>query len=76
VRHWLLSRDPQIALQRDGEPRRQRRLPRTDIPNADVSSIMLRKNGVKCLEMGEPQLDEHETGAGMINQVVSDCKKN
>ena len=76
MRYWLLSRDGQVALQRDGENAGSTDSLRIDIPKADVNPIMRRKNGVKYLEMWNPNWMNMKPVEELINQVMGEGKKN
>ncbi len=74
--NWLLSRDGQIALQRDGENAGSMDSLRIDIPKADVHPLMRRKDGVKYLEMWNPNWMNMKPVEELINQVIGEGKKN
>ena len=72
--NWLLSRDGQIALQRDAENAGSTDSLRIDIPKADVNPIMRRKDGVKYLEMWNPNWMNMKPVEELINQVMGGTK--
>lgn len=74
--NWLLSRDGQIALQRDGENAGAVDSLRIDIPKADVNPLMRRKEGVKYLEMWNPNWMNMKPVEELINQAIGEGKKN
>jgi hypothetical protein len=74
--NWLLSRDGQIALQRDHEAAGCTDSLRIDIPKNDVHSMMRRREGVKYLLMWNPDWMEMKPVQELISQVASDGKKN
>ena len=74
--NWLLSRDSQIALQRDGENAGSMDSLRIDIAKADVHPLMRRKDGVKYLEMWNPTWMNMKPVEELINQVMGEGKKN
>ena len=74
--NWLLSRDGQIALQRDGENAGSIDSLRIDIPKTDVNPIMRRKDGVKYLEMWNPGWMNMKPVEELIDKVMGEGKKN
>ena len=74
--NWLLSRDGQIALQRDTENAGAIDSLRTDIPKADVTPLMRRKDGVKYLEMWSPKWMNMKPVEELINQAIGEARKN
>jgi len=74
--NWLLSRDGQIALQRDHEAAGRTDSLRIDIPKNDVHPMMRRREGVKYLLMWNPDWMEMKPVQELISQVASDGKKN
>jgi len=74
--NWLLSRDGQIALQRDAENAGAIDSLRTDIPKADVTPLMRRKDGVKYLEMWSPKWMNMKPVVELIDQAIGEGKKN
>ena len=74
--NWLLSRDGQIALQRDAENAGSIDSLRTDIPKSDVNPLMRRKDGVKYLEMWNPNWMNMKPVQELIDQVMSGGKKS
>ena len=74
--NWLLSRDGQIALQRDAENAGSIDSLRTDIPKSDVNPLMRRKDGVKYLEMWNPNWMNMKPVQELIDQVMSEGKKS
>ena len=74
--NWLLSRDGQIAVQRDHEAAGLTDSLRIDIPKTDVRPMMRRRDGVKYLEMWNPAWQDMKPVQELINQVLSEGKKN
>jgi hypothetical protein len=74
--NWLLSREGQIALQRDGEAAGRTDSLRIDIPKNDVHPMMRRKEGVKYLEMWNPNWMNMKPVEDLVNQALSEAKKN
>lgn len=74
--NWLLSRDGQIALQRDHEAAGRTDSLRIDIPKNDVHPMMRRREGVKYLLMWNPDWMEMKPVQELISQVASEGKKN
>jgi hypothetical protein len=74
--NWLLSRDGQTALQRDGENAGSTDSLRIDIPKADVNPLMRRKDGVKYLEMWNPNWMNMKPVEELINQAVGEGRKS
>jgi iron(III) transport system substrate-binding protein len=74
--NWLLSRDGQIALQRDAENAGAIDSLRIDIPKSDVNQLMRRKDGIKYLEMWSPAWMNMKPVEELINQVMSDTRKS
>jgi iron(III) transport system substrate-binding protein len=74
--NWLLSREGQIALQRDAENAGAIDSLRIDIAKADVNPLMRRKDGVKYLEMWSPSWMTMKPVEELINQVMGEAKKN
>jgi ABC-type Fe3+ transport system substrate-binding protein len=69
--NWLLSRDGQIAVQRDPEAAGLTDSLRIDIPKTDVRPMFRRRDGVKYLEMWNPAWQEMKPVQDLINQVLS-----
>jgi iron(III) transport system substrate-binding protein len=74
--NWLLSRDGQIALQRDVENAGAIDSLRIDIPKSDVNPLMRRKEGVKYLEMWNPTWMNMKPVEELIDKVMGEAKKN
>lgn len=74
--NWLLSREGQIALQRDSENAGSIDSLRIDIPKSDVNPLMRRKDGVKYLEMWNPNWMNIKPVEELINQIMGEGKKN
>jgi hypothetical protein len=74
--NWLLSRDGQIALQRDHEAAGRTDSLRIDIPKTDVHPLMRRRDNVKYLLMWNPDWMELKPVQDLINQVLIESKKN
>ena len=73
--NWLLSRDGQIALQRDREAAGRTDSLRIDIPKNDVLPLMRRREGVKYLLMWNPEWMDMKPVQDLISQVMGDLKK-
>ena len=74
--NWLLSRDGQIALQRDHESAGRTDSLRIDIPKNDVHPMMRRREGVNYLLMWNPQWMETKPVQELISQTLKESKKN
>ena len=74
--NWLLSRDGQIAVQRDHESAGLTDSLRIDIPKTDVRPMLRRRDGVKYLEMWNPAWQDMKPVQELINQVLGERKKN
>jgi len=74
--NWLLSREGQIALQKDAESAGRADSLRTDIPKTDVHPMMRRREGIKYLLMWNPDWMEMKPVQETINQVLGEAKKN
>jgi len=74
--NWLLSRDGQVAVQRDHESAGLTDSLRIDIPKSDVRPMLRRRDGVKYLEMWNPAWQDMKPVQELINQVLSEGKKN
>jgi hypothetical protein len=74
--NWLLSRDGQIALQRDSEAAGRTDSLRTDIPKGDVHPLVRRKEGVKYLEMWNPNWMNMKPVEELVTQALNEAKKN
>jgi len=74
--NWLLSREGQIALQKDAESAGRADSLRTDIPKTDVHPMMRRRDGIKYLLMWNPDWMEMKPVQETINQVLGEAKKN
>jgi ABC-type Fe3+ transport system substrate-binding protein len=74
--NWLLSRDGQIAVQRDHESAGLTDSLRIDIPKTDVRPMLRRREGVKYLEMWNPAWQDMKPVQELINQVLGERKKN
>jgi hypothetical protein len=72
----MLSREGQIALQRDGESAGRTDSLRIDIPKSDVHPMMRRKDGVKYLEMWNPNWMNMKPVEELVSQALSEAKKN
>jgi iron(III) transport system substrate-binding protein len=73
--NWLLSRDGQIALQRDSEAAGRTDSLRTDIPKGDVHPLVRRKEGVKYLEMWNPNWMNMKPVEELVTQALSEARK-
>jgi iron(III) transport system substrate-binding protein len=73
--NWLLSRDGQIALQRDREAAGRTESLRIDISKNDVLPLMRRREGVKYLLMWNPEWMDMKPVQDLISQVMGDLKK-
>lgn len=74
--NWLLSRDGQIALQRDHEAAGRTDSLRIDIPKNDVHPMMRRRDGANYLKMWNPDWQDMKPVQDLINQALSEGKKN
>jgi len=74
--NWLLSRDGQIAMQRDQESAGLTDSLRIDIPKNDVRPMLRRRDGVKYLQMWNPEWQDMKPVQELINQVLTEGKKN
>jgi ABC-type Fe3+ transport system substrate-binding protein len=74
--NWLLSREGQIALQKDAESAGRADSLRTDIPKTDVHPMMRRRDGIKYLLMWNPDWMDMKPVQETINQVLGEAKKN
>ena len=74
--NWLLSREGQIALQRDAENAGSVDSLRIDIPKNDVNPLMRRRDGAKYLEMWNPNWMNMKPVEELINQAIGDGKKS
>jgi len=73
--NWLLSRDGQIALQRDREAAGRTDSLRIDIPKNDVLPLVRRRDGIKYLLMWNPEWMDMKPVQDLISQVTGDLKK-
>ncbi|HWH78212.1 MAG TPA: extracellular solute-binding protein [Candidatus Binatus sp.] len=74
--NWLLSRDGQIALQRDHEAAGRTDSLRIDIPKTDVHPMMRRRDGINYLMTWNPEWQDMRPVQNLINQALSEGKKN
>lgn len=72
--NWLLSRDGQIALQRDSENAGAVDSLRVDNPKTDVNPLMRRKDGVKYLEMWNPSWMNMKPVEELIDKAIGNSK--
>ncbi|MGZ8519658.1 MAG: hypothetical protein ACXWX7_05855 [Candidatus Binatia bacterium] len=75
MRHWLLSRDAQVALQRDGEPAGSADSARIDFPQADGTQSCAAKTASN-IWMWNPNWMNMKPVEELINQVMSEDKKD
>jgi iron(III) transport system substrate-binding protein len=74
--NWLLSREGQMALQRDREGAGRTDSLRIDIPKNDVHPMMRRREGVNYLLMWNPRWMETKPVQELIRQALKERKKN
>jgi iron(III) transport system substrate-binding protein len=74
--NWLLSRDGQIALQRDREAAGRTDSLRIDIPKTDVHPLVRRRDGVKYLLMWNPDWMDMKPVQELINHILAESKKS
>jgi len=72
--NWLLSREGQIAMQRDPEAAGLADSLRIDIPKTDARPMLRRREGVKYLEMWNPVWQDMKPVQELINQTLSPGK--
>jgi iron(III) transport system substrate-binding protein len=70
--NWLLSREGQIAMQKDGETNDSLRI---DIPKTDVRSIVRRKEGAKYVVTWKAEWIDVEGMQRVVNQALGKRRK-
>lgn len=70
--NWLLSREGQMAIQREGETNDSLRI---DIPKGDVAPHVRRQKGARYIVTWTPQWMDMEPIGKLVNQVLSEVKK-
>jgi iron(III) transport system substrate-binding protein len=73
--NWLLSREGQIAIQKDPELAGRNDSLRIDIPKTDVHPMMRRRDGVKYIVMWNPDWMDMKPVQEVINQALEEAKK-
>jgi iron(III) transport system substrate-binding protein len=73
--NWLLSRDGQLAVQRDPELAGRTDSLRIDIPKNDVHPMMRRRDGVKYQVMWNPEWMDMKPVEKVINQALAEAQK-
>lgn len=73
--NWLLSREGQLAVQRDPESAGRTDSLRVDIPKSDVHPMMRRRDGIKYLVMWNPDWMDMEPVNAVVSQAFGDPKK-
>jgi iron(III) transport system substrate-binding protein len=73
--NWLLSRDGQLAIQRDPELAGRTDSLRIDIPKTDVHPLMRRRDGVKYHVMWNPEWMDMKPVEKVINQALAEAQK-
>jgi iron(III) transport system substrate-binding protein len=73
--NWLLSREGQLAVQRDPEVAGRTDSLRIDISKTEVNPMMRRREGIKYLVMWNPEWMEMEPVNAVISQALPDKKK-
>jgi iron(III) transport system substrate-binding protein len=73
--NWLLSRDGQLAVQRDPELAGRTDSLRIDIPKTDVHPMMRRRDGVKYHVMWNPEWMDMKPVEKVINQALAEAQK-
>jgi len=72
--NWMLSREGQIALQRDPEAAGRNDSLRIDIPKDDVHPMMRRRDGAKYLIMWNPEWMEMKPVDEIVKQALEQKK--
>ena len=72
--NWMLSRDGQIALQRDPEAAGRNDSLRIDIPKTDVHPMMRRRDGTKYIIMWNPEWMEMKPVDEIVKQAMEQKK--
>jgi iron(III) transport system substrate-binding protein len=73
--NWLLSREGQLAIQRDPEQAGRTDSLRIDIPKTDVHPMMRRREGVKYHVMWNPDWMDMKPVEKVINQGLEEAQK-
>jgi iron(III) transport system substrate-binding protein len=72
--NWLLSRDGQIAVQRDPESAGRNDSLRIDIPKTDVHPMMRRRDGTKYIVMWNPDWMDGKPADELVRQTLEQKK--
>jgi len=70
--NWLLSREGQMAVQKDAETNDSLRI---DIPKGDVAPTVRRREGARYVITWTPQWMDMEQIQKLVNQVLGEAKK-
>jgi iron(III) transport system substrate-binding protein len=73
--NWLLSREGQLAVQRDPELAGRTDSLRTDIPKTDVHPMMRRREGVKYHVMWNPEWMDMKPVEKVVSQALEETQK-
>ena len=73
--NWLLSREGQLAVQRDPESAGRNDSLRNDIPKTEVHPMMRRRDGTKYIVMWNPEWMEMKPVQEIIDQALAQAKK-
>ncbi len=73
--NWLLSREGQIAVQRDPESAGRNDSLRIDIPKTDVHPMMRRREGTKYIVMWSPDWMDMKPVQEIIDHALAQAKK-
>jgi iron(III) transport system substrate-binding protein len=73
--NWLLSRDGQLAVQRDPELAGRTDSLRNDISKANVHPMMRRREGVKYYVMWNPEWMDMKPVEKVVNQALEEAQK-
>jgi iron(III) transport system substrate-binding protein len=73
--NWLLSREGQLAVQRDPELAGRTDSLRNDIPKTDVHPMMRRRDGVKYHIMWNPDWMDMKPVEKVVNQALEEAQK-
>jgi iron(III) transport system substrate-binding protein len=72
--NWLLSREGQIAVQRDPESAGRNDSLRIDIPKTDVHPMMRRRDGTKYIIMWNPEWMDGKPADELVRQTLEQKK--
>jgi iron(III) transport system substrate-binding protein len=73
--NWLLSRDGQLAIQRDPEMAGRTDSLRIDIPKTEVHPMMRRREGVKYHVMWNPEWMDMKAVEKVVNQALEEAQR-